>query len=359
MQLLCNIMAFAGRQGPYVLLFGVFAGVGVPPLATAARPLMPLAVFVFMLGAFLKADGSALREAASNRFWTVSALCWSMFGVPLLIAVAVVLVRPAVELSQGLLLWALAPPVSSAAAIAVMLGFDAGFALLASVIGTVLAPCLLPALATALTGAPVDINPVAMGGRLAAIVSGAAVAAIVIRRLNGNFLRNNPHALTGFSVFGLLVTAASAMRGMQDRLFTHPCHVLTFFSLAVVVNLACHIGSSLLFSSGGWSRALAVGLVSGNRNVSLLWAAAASFVAVNPDVELFLAMSALAIFTLPACWRAGLNWTGLSPPQVASTRIKSSIVTQDAPDHHASQAAVDAGNHAGQQFCECAEIGLP
>ena len=51
------------------------------------------------------------------------------------------------------------------------------------------------------------------------------------------------------------------------------------------------------------SRALTVGLVSGNRNITLIWSAAAPFLADRPGVELLLAMGVFPIFMLPAATR--------------------------------------------------------
>ena len=54
--MLSQSLAFAGRNGPWLLLFGVLVGLVLPPLAEAAYPLMGMAVFIFTLGAFLKVE---------------------------------------------------------------------------------------------------------------------------------------------------------------------------------------------------------------------------------------------------------------------------------------------------------------
>jgi hypothetical protein len=59
----------------------------------------------------------------------------------------------------------------------------------------------------------------------------------------------------------------------------------------------------VLFTPSGRLRALTVGLVSGNRNVTLAWAAAGPGLMAYPEVELFLAMSVFPIFMLPALSR--------------------------------------------------------
>ena len=60
--MLSQSLAFAGRNGPWLLLFGVLVGLVLPPLAEAAYPLMGMAVFIFTLGAFLKVELASTCE---------------------------------------------------------------------------------------------------------------------------------------------------------------------------------------------------------------------------------------------------------------------------------------------------------
>ena len=180
-----KLLAAAGRHGPALLCGGVLLGLAAPPLAEAARPLMSLAVFVITLGAFLKVDGAAFRAEAADRRPVLLVLAWATFGVPLATYGLVQLLRPGPDLSQGLLLCALAPPVGSAAAIAAMLGLNAPLALLATVAATVVAPLYLPPLAASLAGAELAIDPLALSARLAVIVGGAASVAWLLRRRAG------------------------------------------------------------------------------------------------------------------------------------------------------------------------------
>jgi hypothetical protein len=60
---------------------------------------------------------------------------------------------------------------------------------------------------------------------------------------------------------------------------------------------------ALLFARCARVDALTVGLISGNRNVTLVWAAAAPALALQPEVELFVAMSVFPIFMLPLVTR--------------------------------------------------------
>jgi predicted Na+-dependent transporter len=296
-------LAFAGRHGPALLFGGVLIGLVAPPLAEAARPLFGLAVFVFTLGAFLKVDPSAFRREMRHRRLLAAILLWTTFGVPLAMLVLVRVADPDPALAQGMLLCMLAPPVGSAAAVAAMLGLSAPLALLATVAATILSPLYLPPLASALAGHDLQIDPIAMAQRLLLIVGGACLCATLLRRFAGRFVDENPHALTGIAVLGLILVAIGAMRGMQGYFLEQPYEVARVFVLAFVVNAGFQAIGTLLFWPAGRMSALSVGLVSGNRNVTLVWAAAGASLVEAPKVELYLAMSVFPIFMMPVLTR--------------------------------------------------------
>jgi BASS family bile acid:Na+ symporter len=139
-----------------------------------------------------------------------------------------------------------------------------------------------------------------MSLRLGAIVGGAALAAWLLRRHAGRWVAGNPNAMTGIAVLGLLLVAVGAMRGMREEVAAAPGQAVLLLGLAFLANAALQAVGALLFAALERRRALTVGLVSGNRNITLVWAAAAPFLAGHPGVELFLAMSVFPIFMLPA-----------------------------------------------------------
>ena len=106
------------------------------------------------------------------------------------------------------------------------------------------------------------------------IVGGAALSAALLRRFAGGFVRGNPQVMTGIAVAGLLLVAVAAMRGMQPRLLADPGGVAVMLAVAFAINIALQALGTLLFLRAGAAEALTAGLVSGNRNVTLAWAAA-------------------------------------------------------------------------------------
>ena len=120
-----NCLAFAGRNGPLCLVAGVTLGLLCPALAQTARPSLGVTVFVFTLGAFLKVSAASLRNEVAQPLRNASILLWLSLGIPLLVAGAIVIMRPDPGTAQGALLWALSPPSGAAAALAALLGLGA------------------------------------------------------------------------------------------------------------------------------------------------------------------------------------------------------------------------------------------
>lgn len=289
----------AGRHGPLLLCVGVLIGLFLPQLASLARPLMGAAVFIFTLGAFLKVERSAFHDESKSAASLVTVLFWTTFGVPMASYMLIASTTFPPDIQVGIVLATLAPPVGSAAAIAAMLGLNTSLALIATVAATLAMPIYLPLLAKPMIGANISINTFELSLRLAIIIGGAAVASYLLRRFARNWVNKNPHAMTGLSVVGLIVVAIGAMYGMDVRILADPGRAAEVLMLAFGLNVAFQLLGAAMFFCLGTSRSLTVGLVSGNRNVTLVWAAAGPLLIAHADAELFLAMSVFPIFMLP------------------------------------------------------------
>ncbi len=294
-----SALAFAGRHGPLLRFYGVLIGCMFPALAAAAKPWMGASVFVFTLGAFLKVDGSAFHAELHRPLRAAAVLAWTLVGVPALAwALVHVLALPA-DIGLAIVLCMLAPPVGSAAAMAAMLGLNAALALAATIAICLLAPLYLPPIAALIGGSTVQIDAVAMLGRIVAVIGAAAGTAFALRRFAGAFVARNPSAMTGVSVVGLLTVAVGAMHGMPGHVLGHGVQALQLMALAFAVNIGFQLVGFVLFSRLGVADALTVGLVSGNRNVTLVWVVVAPWLGGLPLVEVYLAASVFPIFMLP------------------------------------------------------------
>ena len=269
------------------------------------------AVFAFTLGAFLKVERVALRRQFDRPARLGLMFAWVVFGVPL-VAWAVLRLVPLDEQTKvGVMLCMLAPPVGSAAAIAAMLELDAALALTVTVLASLSAPLLLPSLAATIGAIDLELDASALMWRLGLLIAGAALTATALRRFAGAFVAARPQAMTGISVLGLIVVAIGAMRGMDAQLAHQAGHVGEALLVAFVVNASFQGLGLLLFRAFGAKDAATIGLLSGNRNVTLIWVAALPWLQGLPGVALFLAAAVFPIFMLPLpiarlqAWRRG------------------------------------------------------
>ncbi len=311
-------LVWLGAQGPILLVASLIAGFLVPPLGEAGVAALPASAFLLTLGSFISA-GLAPRERA-NRWSTVAfVLLWLGVAVPLLGAVALSATNLEPGLKAGMFLSLCAPPVGSAAAIAAMLGLQPRLALVTSVTLTLLAPLSMPGLACLLAH-DVPIDTARFAPRLAAIIGGAAVVAFLALRHRERLAPVLPHprAGAGIAVIGLVVVGLAAAHAAHGHWHAEGIRFGRIVLAAIAINvLACSLGA-LVFARLGLAAAATVGLVSGNRNVTLAWAAG-GFILPGPAQE-YLAACVIPVLTLPLVVNAALALTARWPRQPARVR---------------------------------------
>src|SRR3546814_2089916 len=116
---------------------------------------------------------------------------------------------------------AAAPPILSAAPIAMILGLDGALALVVGLIATLLTPLTVPPLAFVLLGLELDLGAMEFMARLGVVVMVAVAAAVVIRRAIGRErLPRVTRHLDGAVVIVMLVFAVAIMDGVTATLMT-------------------------------------------------------------------------------------------------------------------------------------------
>jgi predicted Na+-dependent transporter len=269
----------------------------VAPLASAAYQILPLSAFLLTLGSFLTASLAAPERGLGWRR-ILLALAWIGLGVPLIVAALIIRLQLDPVLQAGVLLSVLAPPVGSAAAIAAILGLRPRLALIASIALTLIAPLSMPAFATLLrVNVSVDMGHLAW--RLALIIGAAAVLAQMARhwRVRVQGVLPDQQAAAGVAVIGLVIVGLAMMSGIRAHWASDANAFTLFVAAAIGVNLGAGLIGAVLFSSWGVKDALTVGLVSGNRNVTLAWAAAGSTLPLA--AEAYVAACVLPVLALP------------------------------------------------------------
>ncbi|MEO3428625.1 hypothetical protein AAFN88_07185 [Pelagibius sp. CAU 1746] len=294
-----RLLAFLGGHATWVLFIGVFLGLALPSLAALARPLLAPAVAVLLTATLVRIDWQVMLGYLRRPWLAVVITAWLLLGAPLLTAAVLAFLPLPAALSTALVLMAAAPPILSAAPIAMILGLDGALALVAALAATLLTPLTVPPLALALLGLELDIGVVEFMTRLSLVVAAAFAAALVIRRLIGrDRLPRVATHLDGLVVAVMLVFAVAIMDGVTATLMTRPMTVALWLAVAFVANPALQIAGTLAFAWLGRRRALTVGLISGNCNMGLLLAAFPP--GTDFDVVLYFAVAQLPMYMLPA-----------------------------------------------------------
>ena len=295
-------LAFLGRHATSVLFIGVFLGLAWPDLAALLRPLFAATVALLLFATLLRMDWPGLSRYARQPGLIVIIVLWLLAGSSLLV-LALVRLSPLPEsLDTALVLMAASPPILSAAALAILLRLDAPLALVAILVSTLLVPLTLPPLALALLGLRLDIGLIDFMLRLGLLIGGAFVAALIVRRwLGTRRLAEMAVPLDGSIVLIMLIFAIAIMDGVTARLIDEPGKVALWIAAAFVANPLLQLAGALAFAWLGRSRALTIGLMSGNCNMGLLLATLPA--TGNSDVLLFFALAQLPIYMLPALLR--------------------------------------------------------
>jgi arsenite transporter len=310
-----------GRQGPVLLMVSLCVGMTVPPLARLGYGLLPISAFLLTLGSFLTA-GLAPSEVKIRPSLVGLVLAWVGLVLPLTAAALLKFIPIDPDLRAGVLISLLAPPVGSAAAIAAMLGLQSRVALLVSIALTLIAPLSIPGFAATL-GLGIAFDMGALAIRLFGIIGAAALAAFVSLKFRSRLKAVLPdqRAATGVAVVGLCIVGLATAQGIQAQLSSHPTRFEEMLAAAVATNFGlCALGL-VVFWRLGLRISGTIGLVSGNRNVTLAWAAA-SF-GLPPLAEGYVAACVIPVLALPLIVRLSLrlpSWFGRAAHLLGSVR---------------------------------------
>ncbi|NTZ81481.1 hypothetical protein FCJ61_00175 [Burkholderia metallica] len=294
------LIAALVRRGPTVLACGVGLGLLAPPLAALARPLMPVTVFLFVLGTLLRIEPSAVRAVARRPAVSLLLPAMTMIACPVALGIAARLAGLPYDWVVALVIAYCAPPSSGTSTIARMLSLDASVALVATLASMAFVPLTAPLLTAWFShdghDAAVSISPSSLALRLALLIGSAEGVALLVRRFAGARLARHATPIDAIVVVALLIFALGTMAGMQQSIIDAPHRALTAIALAFAVNVGFQIVAYGL-TPGDVRTRLNVALIVANRNVGLMWAALG--LAATPTMALVFACAQLPIYTLP------------------------------------------------------------
>jgi BASS family bile acid:Na+ symporter len=294
-------LAWLGNRGTRAIAALVVFGIGVPPLGEVLRPYVTEAIFVLLCISFMRVDLSTLRAYLRRPGLVLAATAWTTIAVPALIGTTAHLAgidAHAPGLFVALMLQAMASPMMASPSLAALMGLDATLVLITLVTSTALVPLTASLFAYLFLGQMLTLAPLALGLKLAAILTGALAVATLIRLVMGReAIRRNRAPIDGLNVLVLFVFVAAVMSHFFADLVADPLHVIGLAAVAFAVFFVLTGATMLLFRACGRERALALGLMVSQRNMGLMLAATEG---VLPGTTwLYFAMSQFPIYLAP------------------------------------------------------------
>ena len=291
--MLVAFLSACARHGRWFLVAGLVAGIALPALAEAMRPLIaPMVVFLLFL-AVLRLGPAGVRAGLTG----LRGAGLAVLGLQLALPLAAVAVFAAFgwlgdPLALGLVLMLAAAPITGSPNLAILAGADPAPALRQLVLGTALLPLtalpvfwFIPAFGSpaAVIWAVVQLlGLIALAGGLAlALRAGGVVAGRV--QAQG--------AMDGLAAITLGVVVIALMSAVGPALMEGGA---VWVTLAVVMaaNLVLQIGVSVLAARGAPQAAPAMGITAGNRNVAL-------FLGVLPEPTVDLLLLFIGCYQVP------------------------------------------------------------
>ncbi len=294
-------LAWIGRHGTQGFALSIFVGLALPQFAAAARPMLAVTIFVFVMLTFARAEEANVRRLfAAPRplvlasLWLVAAPALAISGILSLIG------RQNLDpgLVLGLAVMGAAPPIMSAPAVAMMLGLEPTLLLTAVLVTTLFAPLVSPVLVDFIAGAAVPLDITVLIQRLLLLIGGALAGAVVLRRLLGmERIRAHKETFDGVGVLMYFLFAIAAMDGVMDAARAQPWKVAEFlafaFAMAGLGFLAAWMGLRQLPPA----ERFVLGYATLQRNMGLLIAALGA--AAPKTTFLFFALAQFPIYLMP------------------------------------------------------------
>jgi len=264
-------LAFSSQHGRWILVFSLVVGLLSETLAYIVKPYIEILIALLLFTACLRVGVQqvlgALREIKESLIFT--------FALQLLLPLSLVLLFWLVgwhdPLSLALILLTAAPAISGSPHLVALLGFDPASTLRQLIVGTALLPLtiipvfiLLPEL-----GSLSDILVTSL--RLLTIILLAAGAAFVIRfRFFNHASKKTLQNIDGASTIIMAVVVLGLMAAIHSEINTAPMNLLKTLMFAISANFGLQIITTLVLARSRYAQySVALGLIAGNRNISL------------------------------------------------------------------------------------------
>ena len=267
-----NPLLIAARNGPYVLVAGLAAGLFLPGLAGPMRPLLPPLVVLVLFVTILRMDPASIPGSLIDLRQVMTAVIGFQVISPLaVLAIGLIGGWTGTAVILSLLIMAAAPSISGSPNLCMMMGYPAEHAMRLVVVGTAVLP---------LTALPIFwLMP--EFGDLWAVLKAAfslfltiAIVTLVAVALRRTVLRNPSRTtilkLDGLASITLAVFVTGLMPSVSAAALDDPWVAGFWIAFACSVNLGAQVMSFQLTRNRlPPAKATAISLIAGNRNIAL------------------------------------------------------------------------------------------
>jgi len=286
------------RHGTLILPAGVILGLVWQDLAHLMHPLLAPSVFCLLATILTRVDFTAAMQRVQRPLPLILGVVWTIIVMPPLMALVIARTGIGTDLGFALIVYAASPPNMAAAAIGYLLGLDGAMCLAVILVTIIAHPIIAPLAVEFLARSPAAISSGELAMRLAALVGGALIAALIARRLLGPERRKRlVPVLDGLSVIFMLIFAIALMAGIPALIAARPHYALMLIVLCYGLHLGLNVVTVLLFAKSGRVTALSLGYATAGRNIALVMAVLGP--AAPADAWLFFAMLQFPIYSLP------------------------------------------------------------
>ena len=299
--MLYSALCFLGRYARLVLPLGILIALLLPELHLRWDIILPLNITLIYAASIIRLDLKSTAQLAFTPKRLAISLTITLFILCLVPIIYVMLARIgglAILYYPSRIWFAVAPPIASTIWICTLLGFRAALAMEVVVLTSLAAPFTGPFLAAWLLAEIAAIDQLALFYKLAGMICGGSLIAIIGQRLLGRAkIEGNRLVFDGLSALAMLIFLIPVFNGMAAVILQKPILALHLCGLAVLMNMGAQIallGFSRIFSPHA-TRLQVLAIVTGNRNVGLYFAA----LPADPVFALFTAMYQIPLYLTP------------------------------------------------------------
>lgn len=299
-----GLLDMLGRHATLFMAGGALFGLLLPQLASLARPLLAPLVIVLLALALMRVPLPDLMAQIRRPWLAALAAAWLLLATAPLMAGTLALFGPldSAGVETGMVLMAAMAPITSAPAIALMMGLPLPVCLAATLLAMALVPLSVPWMAVGVLGLPVSVDAAALSARLALVIGGGVAVAALARRLtSAGWRARQGRRLDGLAVIMLFGFALAIMEGVGPVLESEPVRVLALIGLSFLACGGMMVVTTLVFWPAGRPTALGLGYLSSSRNMGVLLAGLPA--GTDADIALWFALAQFPLYMLPALLR--------------------------------------------------------